>query len=50
MQRLQSFLEHECFKENSIKSRCTCCSKDYFNNIDGELKKRFKKTFKFFEK
>ena len=36
------FLEYKCFKENSIKFRRTSCSKDYFNNIDGKLKKRFK--------
>ena len=34
-------------KENLIKYKCTSCNKDYSNKIDEELKKRFKKTFKF---
>ena len=34
-------------KENVIKYKCTSCNKDYSNKIDEELKKRFKKTFKF---
>ena len=34
-------------KENVIKYKYTSCNKDYSNKIDEELKKRFKKTFKF---
>ena len=41
------FLEYERVKENSIKYKITSSSKDYWNKIDKELKKRFKNTFKF---
>ena len=41
------FLEYESLKENSIKYKCKSWKKDYSNIIDAELKKRFKKTFKF---
>ena len=41
------FLEYDNVKDNSIKYKCPSSSKDYLNKIDEELKKRFKKTFKF---
>ena len=37
------------FKDNFIKYKCFSCHKDYSNKLDGELKKKFKKTFKFFK-
>ena len=40
------FLEYESIKDNSMKYKCTSCNKDYSNNIDEELKKRFKNTLK----
>ena len=41
------FLEYESVKDNLIKYKCLSCNKDYSNKLDGELKKRFKKAFKF---
>ena len=41
------FLEHESVKDNLIKYKCLSCDENYSNKIDEELKKRFKKTFKF---
>ena len=41
------FLEHEGAKVNFIKYKCLSCNKDYLNQTDEELKKRFKNTFKF---
>ena len=41
------FLESESVKNNLIKYKCLSCNKDYSNKPDEELKKRFKKTFKF---
>ena len=41
------FFEDEPVKDNLIKYKCLSCKKDYSNNIDEELKIRFKNTFKF---
>ena len=41
------FLESECVKYNLIKYKCLYFNKQYSNNIDKELKKRFNNTFKF---
>ena len=41
------FLEYKSVKDNLIKYKCLSCNKSYSNKIDEELKKRFKKTFKF---
>ena len=41
-------IEYESVKDNLIKYKCLSCNKDYSNKIDEELKKKFKKTFKFF--
>ena len=41
------FLEYESVKDNLIKYKCVSCNIDYSNKIDDELKKIFKKTFKF---
>ena len=41
------FFEYQSVKEQSIKCKCLSCNKDYSNNIDVELKNRFKNTFKF---
>ena len=41
------FLEFESVKDDLIKYKCLSCSKDYSNKLDGELKKKFKKAFKF---
>ena len=35
------FLEHESFKDNSIKYKCLSCNKDYSNKIYQEFKKWF---------
>ena len=43
----QCFLEYESVKENSIKYKCLSWIKDYSNEVDEELKKRFKNIFKF---
>ena len=40
-------LQYESIKDNLIKYKCLSCNKDYSNKIDGELRKRFKNTFKF---
>ena len=45
--RCDCFLEYESVKDNLIKYKCLFCNKDYSNQIDEELKKRFKKIFKF---
>ena len=42
------FLEYENVKDNLIQYKCLSCNKDYLNKLDEKLKKRFKKTFKFF--
>ena len=42
-----SSLEYKSIKYNLIKFKFLCCNKDYPNKIDEELKKRFKKIFKF---
>ena len=39
------FLEYESVKENAIKYKCLSCN--YSKEIDEELKKKFKNTFKF---
>ena len=44
---IECFLEYESVKDNLIKCKCLSCNKNYLNRIDEELKKRFKKTFKF---
>ena len=41
------FYDYESVKDNSIKYKCSSCNKNYWNKIDEELKKQFKKTFKF---
>ena len=41
------FLEYESIKENMTKYKCLSFNKDYSNKLDEELKKKFKKTFKF---
>ena len=41
------FLEYESVKDNLIKYKCFSCKKYYSNNLDENLKKRFKNTFKF---
>ena len=41
------FLEYESVKDNLIKYKYLSCNKDYSNNIDEEIKKRFKSTLKF---
>ena len=41
------FLEYESIKENLTKHKCLSFSKDYSNKLDEELKKKFKKTFKY---
>ena len=41
------FLEYESFKDNLTKFKCLSCNKDYSNEIDEELKNRFKNIFKF---
>ena len=40
------FLEYESVKDNLIKYKCLSYNKDYSNKIEGELKKRFKNTFR----
>ena len=40
------FLEYKNFKDNLIKRKCLCCSKNY-QNFDENLKKKFLYTFKF---
>ena len=42
------FLEPESVKDNSVKYKYLSCNKKISNNIDEELKKRYKNTFKFF--
>ena len=41
------FLEYERVKDNLIKYKCLSCNEDYSNKTEGELKNRFKDTFKF---
>ena len=41
------FLEYESAKDNLIKYKCLSCNKDYWNEINEELKKRFKNTLTF---
>ena len=41
------FLENKSVKHNSIKYKCLSCDKNYSNEIDEELKKTFRNTFKF---
>ena len=41
------FLEYESVKDNSIKYKWTSCNKNYSNQINEELKKRFKKTLNY---
>ena len=41
------FLEYESVKDNLIEYKSLSCNKDYENNIDEKLKKRFKNTVKF---
>ena len=41
------FLEYESVKGNLIKYKCFSCNKDYSKKLDENLKKKFKKTFKF---
>ena len=39
------FLEYESFKDNLIKHKCLSCNKDYSNQLDEKLKKRFKNSY-----
>ena len=41
------FLKYKNLEYNLIKCKCLSCNKDYSNQLDEELKKRFKSTFKF---
>ena len=41
------FLKYESIKDNLIKYKRLSCNKDYSNENDEELKKRFKNTFRF---
>ena len=41
------FLEYESINGNSIKYKCLSFDKDHFKKLDGDLKKKFKNTFKF---
>ena len=41
------YKDNENLKNNLIKYKCSSCSEDYSNNLDEELKTRFKNTFKF---
>ena len=41
------FLEYENVKDSLMKYKFSACNKGFSNKIDEELKKRFKKTFKF---
>ena len=41
------FLKYKNLEYNLIKCNCLSCNKDYSNQLDEELKKRFKSTFKF---
>ena len=41
------FLEYESVKGNLIKYKCFSCNKKFSRKTNEELKKRFKKTFKF---
>ena len=42
-------LEYESVWNNLIKYKCLTCNKNYSNKLDEELRKKFKKTFKFFK-
>ena len=41
------FLEYKSVKDSLIKYKSSSCNKSYANEIDEELKKRFKNTFTF---
>ena len=41
------FLEYDCVKDDLIRYKYLSCNKDSSNKLDKELKKKFKKTFKF---
>ena len=41
------FLECQSVKDNSIMDKRLSCNKNYYNQLDEELKKKFKNTFKF---
>ena len=41
------FLEYESSNDNLIKYKSLSCNKDYSDKFDGQIKKRFKNTFKF---
>ena len=41
------FLEYKSVKENLIRYECLSCNKDYSNNLNEKLKKKFKKIFQF---
>ena len=41
------FLENESVKDNSIKFKCLSYNENCSNQIDEDLKQRFKNTFKF---
>ena len=41
------YKDNENLKNNLIKYKCSSSSEDYSNNLDEELKTRFKNTFKF---
>ena len=43
------FLDYKRVKDNLIKYKCLACNKDYSNNLDKKLKKKFKSIFKFYD-
>ena len=43
---MQVLSEYTNFKDNLIKHKCLCCSKNY-QNFDENLKKKFLNKFKF---
>ena len=43
------FLEYESVNDNSTKYKCLSCNTNYSNEIDEELKKRFKNLLRFFD-
>ena len=40
-------IEYENIMDNLIKCKCFSCKKDYLNQLDEQLKKKFKNLFKF---
>ena len=44
------FLEYKCVKDNLIIYKCLSCNKCYLKKLNEWLKKKFKNTFKFYDK